>query len=230
MLASLADLGVFQEERMMMMRERASGAYGSVAYFTSKIFAEILILRWVPLCITSFVLTFIVDLNQEPQAIFSLNLLLLCISMVATLQFLTIGMIFTKSGVANYLAVLLTMFSLLMSGFLLQFEGTGGGLGANNEPAPKSSGFEWMQSLSVLHFGFEALMVNEMHGENFQIIVKNPDGKEITRVSTTGDLILTQLGFSYDNFERDIGVVILYLVIFSLLSLLLLEFIVVEKR
>jgi hypothetical protein len=232
MLASLADLGVFQEERLMFMRERASGAYGSSAYFASKIFAEIFPLRVVPLCATTFLLTFLVGLNEHPQAIFVMNILLLFISTVATLQFLCIGMIFSKSSVANFVCILVTMFSLLMSGFLLQFDGTGGGAGTRNHLEPATtSGFEWMQQFSVLHYGFEALMVNEMHGLSFEVVVKSTDGRtEITRVTASGDLILAQLGFSHDNFGKDVGIVILYFAIFMILAMLLLEFAVVEKR
>lgn len=230
MLASVADLGVFQEERLMLMRERASGAYSSSAFLASKILAEILPLRVAPLSLTAFILTFTVGLNPHPHAVFFLNLLLLVISIVATLQFLCLGMLFPKPGVATFGAILVTMFSLLMSGFLLQFEGTGGGDGAKSSPHPQTSGFEWLQGFSVLHYGFEALMVNELHGLNFQVVVKSPDGSEITRVSASGDLILAQLGFAHDNFSHDVGMVLLYWFIFSLLALFFLKWAVVERR
>jgi hypothetical protein len=232
MLASIADLGVFQEERLVLMRERASGAYSAFAWFVSKVFVEILLLRMVPLALTTFVLTGLVGLNQDPYAVFFLYFLLLVISLTATLQFLCLGMIFTQSGVANFAAILITMFSLLMSGFLLQFVGTGANSSDHskgNTPS-ETSGFEFLQSFSVLHFGFEALMVNELHGLNFQVVVRAPDGSEITRVSASGDLILAQLGFLYERFANDVMTVVAFFAAFSLLNLLLLQFAVVERR
>jgi len=136
--------------------------------------------------------------------------------------------------VANFASILLTMFSLLMSGFLLQFDGTGGGTPGHGEgqdgAAPQTSGFEWLQSFSVLHFGFEALMVNELHGLNFQVVVRAPDGSEVTRVAATGDLILAQLGFVFEHFQQDVQIVLLFLCAFSLLNVLVLYFVVVERR
>lgn len=232
MLASIADLGVFQEERLILMRERASGAYSALAWFISKVFVEISLLRLFPLAITTFVLTGMVGLNQKPQAVFALFVLLLVISLTATLQFLCIGMIFTQNGVANFAAILLTMFSLLMSGFLLQFDGTGANTSDHSKHNTTSvtSGFEFLQKFSMLHFGFEALMVNELHGLDFEVVVKTPDGAEMTRVSASGDLILAQLGFLYERFDSDVAAVLLFFIIFSLFTLALLQFAVVERR
>ena len=227
MLASVADLSVFQEERLVLMREKSSSAYSGFAWFIAKVCVELPLLRMLPLVMVTFVLSALVGLNQHPHTVFFMFLLLFLISMTATLQFICIGMIFTQNGVAHFGAILVTMFSLLMSGFLLQFDGTGGDRTDNQ---PRSSGFEFLEGFSLLHYGFEALMVNEMHGLHFVVIVKGPDGSEMAKVAATGDLILAQLGFAYENFSGDVGMVLAFFAIFSGLCVLLLHLVVVERR
>ena len=49
-LMSLSSLPVWREDRLLFLRERASGAYGTRAYFTSVVCFDILVLRVAPLC------------------------------------------------------------------------------------------------------------------------------------------------------------------------------------
>ena len=45
---SLSSLPVWREDRLLFLRERASGAYGTHAYFTSMVCFDIFILRVIP--------------------------------------------------------------------------------------------------------------------------------------------------------------------------------------
>ena len=60
MLTSLADLGVWHEERVLFMRERASGCYSPSAYGFAFFFAELLPIRLIPLAMMTFIITFMV--------------------------------------------------------------------------------------------------------------------------------------------------------------------------
>merc|ERR1711916_397105 len=234
MMAALADLGIWQDEQIIFMRERASGCYDATSFFIAKFFAEMLPLRVIPLSIFTMILTWGVGLNKEPEAVLVLFVVLLIVSLVSTLMFLSLGMLFRSGGTSNFLAVLLTMYSLLMSGFLLQFgdKSTIDGV-ENNGTSPSYSGGQGgniLQYLSVLYFAFEALMVSEMNGLSFELVVKNPDGVEITSVGASGDLILAQLGLDYRNYQRDVTALFVYLAVFFVYVTLLLKFIVYEKR
>jgi hypothetical protein len=73
-------------------------------------------------------------------------------------------------------------------------------------------------------------MVNELHGLSFEVVVKNPDGGEITRAAVSGDTIMAQIGFRYEHFGPDVGWAIGYLGLSFALTTFLMLFIVVEKR
>jgi hypothetical protein len=74
------------------------------------------------------------------------------------------------------------------------------------------------------------LQVNELHGLDFELVIKAPDGSEISRTGATGDLILIQLGFRYEHFGPDVGRVVLFFVGFFFLAWVLLRVLLVEKR
>ena len=236
MLSALADLGVWQDEKILFMRERASGCYDAGAYALSKFVGEMLPLKLPPLTFMVILLTFLVGLNKEPSAVAIQLTTLIIVSLVSTLMFLSLGMVFRASGVSSFAAVLVTMYSLLMSGFLLQFGGvSGGGSGGAPSNSSSTSSLEassgsWLQALSVLFFAFETLMVTEMHGLSFMLIVKSPEGNEVTRVGATGDMVMAQLSLNYKNFERDFVALFVYFAVFMVVVILLLKNVVKERR
>ena len=220
MLSCLADVGVWADERATFMRERAAGAYAPMPFLLAKLMAEVVPLRLLPITWSAMLMTLAVGLNPDPRSVLTLAGLLTLLSLTTTLMFLVVGMLFVSSGTTNFICALLVLYNLLMSGFLLQFDGTASG----------GVTLSWLRQLAPLRFCFEALMVNELHGLAFDVVVKAPDGSEITRATVSGDTIMAQIGFRFENFDGDVGAAILYLCAFFIAAALLLWIIVVEQR
>ena len=62
------------------------------------------------------------------------------------------------------------------------------------------------------------------------IVIRDPEGKEVTRVGASGDLIMAQLGLKWEEFWFDFSMLFVYLVAFMGLTLLLLTMAMKEKR
>lgn len=119
-LSALADLGVWQDERLVFIRERTAGLYEGEAYLLSKFLCEILPLRLIPITISAVILVFGIGLQTTPaDKVGTLLVVLLYISVISAMLFLFIGIVFRSNGVANFVAVVTALFCLLMSGFLL---------------------------------------------------------------------------------------------------------------
>lgn len=174
-LSALADLGVWQEERLVFIRERTSGLYEGEAFLLSKFFCEILPLRLVPITLATALLIFGIGLQSVPaDKVGTMMVVLMFVSVISAMLFLLIGFLFRSNGVANFIAVVTALFCLLMSGFLLiDF-----GFVTNTSSAeyevnwfPVVLGF-----LSYLRPAFEILMVNELSGLVFEIVLVDPGG------------------------------------------------------
>lgn len=76
-------------------------------------------------------------------------LVLVLFNLAASAICLFIGIVFKDSSLANLVGSLVMLFSLLFAGLLL-----------NHDSIPK--GALWLQTISIFHYGFEALIVNEV--------------------------------------------------------------------
>ncbi|TKA65130.1 hypothetical protein B0A49_08188, partial [Cryomyces minteri] len=104
-------------------------------------------------------------------------LFLVLFNLAAATVTLFIGIVFKNGGVANLLGSLVMLFSLLFSGFLL-----------NQESVPKFVG--WLQRLSIFHYAFEGLIVNEV---KYLSLVDHKYGLDI---EVPGSAILSSFGFN----------------------------------
>ncbi|KAK0809751.1 FAD-dependent urate hydroxylase [Friedmanniomyces endolithicus] len=124
---------------------------------------------------------------------------------------LFIGICVKNQGVANLLGVLVMLFSLLFGGFLL-----------NHNTIPKS--LAWLQNLSIFHYAFEGLIVNEAR---YLSLVDKQYGLDI---EVPGSAILSSFGFNTLALWRDaigLGVVC---GVFLVLGYAALHIVLVEKR
>src|SRR5262245_11532888 len=91
----------------------------------------------------------------------SFILILVLFNLTSAALCLFIGIIFQETGVANLIGSLVMLFSLLFAGLLLNHGNSVSHRGLINvDSIPR--GFGWIQKLSIFHYAFEALIVNEM--------------------------------------------------------------------
>ncbi|KAH6885968.1 hypothetical protein B0T10DRAFT_563950 [Thelonectria olida] len=209
--STLTSLNVFATERLLFVRERANGYYSPATYFAAKVLFDIIPLRIIPPMLMGSIIYPMTGLVADSTHFFNFVLVLVLFNMAAAAVCLFIGIVCKDGGVANLIGSLVMLFSLLFAGFLL-----------NHDATPK--GALWLQTLSIFHYGFESLIVNEV----LQLtLVDSKYGLDIT---VPGAAILSSFGFNNDALWPDIRNLGIFSIIFIVLSYGAMHILLVEKR
>lgn len=209
--STLTSLTVFAPERLLFVRERANGYYHPLAYFISKVLFDIIPLRIIPPLIMGAIIYPMVGLVPDLDHFLRFILVLVLFNLAAAAICLFIGIVCKDHGVANLLGSLVMLFSLLFAGFLL-----------NHETAPPSAA--WLQSLSIFHYAFETLIVNEVLELT---LIDHKYGLDIT---VPGAAILSSFGFDNSALQSDIRNLGIVAAIFVVLAYAAMHFVLVERR
>ncbi|KAL4891743.1 hypothetical protein BDV59DRAFT_181660 [Aspergillus ambiguus] len=183
--STLTSLTVFSGERLLFVRERANGYYHPVTYFASKVVFDIVPLRLIPPIIMGVIVYPMTGLIPAWGEFFRFILVLVLFNLAAANICLFIGIVFRDGGVANLIGSLVMLFSLLFAGLLL-----------NHDAIPKSA--LWLQTLSIFHYGFEALIVNEV---TYLTLIDHKYGLDI---EVPGASILSAFGFNTQALWTDV--------------------------
>ncbi|MCJ1414761.1 hypothetical protein MMC32_001089 [Xylographa parallela] len=207
--STLTSLTTFTSERLLFLRERANGYYAPITYFTAKVVFDIVPLRLIPPIILGVIVYPMTGLVPSWPEFLKFMLIIILFNLAASVICLLIGILFKDSGVANLIGSLVMLFSLLFAGFLL-----------NREAMPKSA--LWLQKLSIFHYGFEGLMVNEVR---YLTLIDRRYGLDI---EVPGASILSAFGFQVLALWNDViglGVMsaVLVVVAYGAMHVLLVE-------
>ncbi|KAK4447596.1 hypothetical protein QBC34DRAFT_409083 [Podospora aff. communis PSN243] len=209
--STLTSLGVFSQERLLFVRERANGYYHPVTYFAAKVLFDIVPLRIIPPILLGSIIYPMTGLYAEAGKFFVFILVLVLFNFAAAGVCLFIGIVCKDGGVANLIGSLVMLFSLLFAGLLL-----------NHDAIPTAA--IWLQWLSIFHYGFEALIVNEVAQLT---LVDNKVGIDIT---VPGATILSTFGFNNLAMWTDIMNLGIFGVVFIILAYGAMHILLVEKR
>lgn len=209
--STLTSLTVFSTERLLFVRERANGYYHPVTYFASKVVFDIVPLRLLPPIIMGIIVYPMTGLITAWPEFFKFMLVLVLFNLAAANICLFIGIVFRDGGVANLIGSLVMLFSLLFAGLLL-----------NHDAIPSSA--LWLQSLSIFHYGFEALIVNEV---TFLTLIDHKYGLDI---EVPGASILSAFGFNTLAYWHDVIGLAVISGAFIIIAYAAMHFLLVEKR
>ncbi|KAL8667172.1 MAG: hypothetical protein Q9168_007306 [Polycauliona sp. 1 TL-2023] len=209
--STLTSLTVFSSERLLFVRERANGYYSPVTYFAAKVVFDIVPLRIIPPIIMGAIVYPMTGLVPEWPGFLKFILILILFNLAAAAICLFIGIIFRDGGVANLIGSLVMLFSLLFAGLLL-----------NHDAIPKAA--LWLQTLSIFHYGFEALIVNEV---TYLTLVDHKYGLDI---EVPGASILSAFGFDTLAFWNDVIGLAIFSGAFIVIAYIAMHFLLVEKR
>jgi ABC-type multidrug transport system permease subunit len=131
------------------MRERANGFYSAATYYASKVMFDVVPLRMIPPLLFGSIIYFLVGFNPQVAVFLKFLLALILFNLTCSSICLTIAVAFQNHGVANLVASLTILFSMLFGGFLL-----------NKEKIPLV--LAWLKYLSSFYYAYEALIVNEL--------------------------------------------------------------------
>ncbi|ORY24112.1 hypothetical protein BCR39DRAFT_335530 [Naematelia encephala] len=210
--STLSSLGIFANERMLFMRERANGYYAPIYYFLSKVLFDILPLRVIPPFVLGSIVYGLAGLNPEVSSFWKFIMTLVLFNLTASSVVLFLSVAVEDLGVANLLGSLVMLYNLLFAGLLMNYDRVPDGL-------------KWMQTLSFFHAGYEALLVNELR---YLQLVERKFGLDIQVPSAT---ILSSFGFHAQAFWwPDTALLGIVFGIFTVASYLVLQFLVKERR
>ncbi|KAK5126799.1 hypothetical protein LTR85_009733 [Meristemomyces frigidus] len=209
--STLTSLTVFAPERLLFVRERAKGYYHPVSYYLAKVVFDIVPLRLIPPIIMGAIMYPMTGLVPAWAEFWKYMLFIVLFNLAAAAICLFIGISVRNQGVANLLGVLVMLFSLLFGGFLLNH---------NTIPNPVT----WLQRLSIFHYGFEGLIVNEVR---YLSLVDKQYGLDI---EVPGSAILSSFGFDVLALWRDAVGLAVFCGVFLVLGYAALHIFLVEKR
>ncbi|KAF2868003.1 hypothetical protein BDV95DRAFT_501553 [Massariosphaeria phaeospora] len=209
--STLTILTVFAPERLLFTRERAKGYYSPISYFAAKVLFDIVPLRLIPPIIFGIIVYPMTGLIPAWANFAKFILFIVLFNLAASGIFLFIGIVFRNGGVANLIGILVMLFSLLFSGFFL-----------NKESIPAAA--KWLQSLSIFHYAFEGLIVNEV---KYLSLVDHKYGLDI---EVPGSAILSSFGFNVKDLWWDCIGLGVFGGSFVLLAYLAMHLLLVEKR
>ncbi|PHH81110.1 hypothetical protein CDD80_2095 [Ophiocordyceps camponoti-rufipedis] len=209
--STLTSLQVFASERHLFVRERANGYYAPATYFAAKVLFDIVPLRIVPPVLMGSIIYPMTGLLPDASHFFKFMLVLVLFNLAAAAICLFIGIICKDSGVANLIGSLVMLFSLLFAGFLL-----------NHDATP--SGALWLQTLSIFHYGFESLIVNEV------VELTLSDRRYGLNITVPGAAILSSFGFDNSALWADVRNLGIFAASFIVLAYAAMHLLLVEKR
>lgn len=209
--STLSSLTVFAAERPVFVKERANGYYSPITYYLAKILFDMVPLRIIPPIIMGSILYPMTGLIPDMPHFLKFVLILVLFNLAAAAICLFIGIVCRDHGVASLIGSLVMLFSLLFAGLLL-----------NHDAIPSAA--LWLQSLSIFHYGFESLIVNEV---TFLTLTERKYNIDIT---VPGATILTSFGFDTQAFWPDVSSLATIAVLFIILGYIAMRVLLVERR
>jgi ABC-type multidrug transport system ATPase subunit len=210
---AITSIDLFFSERLLFLRERATGCYRTSAYFLSKAVSDLIPMRILPPLLLGCIVYWMVGYQPDPFKFGIFLFTLVMISMTSSSMCFVISSISPSVAVGNLIAILLLFFFLIFGGFLVNI---------SNMP----STVRWITNLSYMTFGYSILLVNEFDGITINI---NPQGLD-TNTPIAGSVLLLQVGMNVNHMQfYTIGLCVM-LVFYMLAAYLALRFAVKEKR
>ncbi|KAF7324655.1 ABC transporter protein [Mycena kentingensis (nom. inval.)] len=208
----LSSLGLFANERILFMRERANGYYSTFTYFASKVLFDILPLRVVPPMMFGGIVYPLVGLVPSVVSFWKFMLILVLFNLTTAMVVLFLSIAIASTSVAGLAGTLVMLFNLMFTGLLI-----------NRESVPAA--FRWLHTISFFHAAFEALAVNELR---YLHLTETKYGVEL---DVPAAVILSTFGLHAQSFWWPNTVLLgIFFTVLTAASYLTLQFYVKEKR
>lgn len=209
--STLTTLQLFAQERTIFVRERANGYYHLISYYCAKVIFDIIPLRVFPPIVLGIIVYPLAGLTTDDFAFLKFLLILVLFNLTAASTCLLIGVLIQDSGVANLVGCLVMLFSLLFAGLFLN-------------PDSMPAGTKWFEYLSIFHYAYEALAVNEV---KYLTLTEKKFGLSI---EVPGATILSTFGFDSGALWKDVIGLSVFFSIFLIGGYIAMHFVLVERR
>ena len=210
-------LSSFYLERLIFLKERSNSYYHPSAYYVSKIVSDIIPLRLIPPFILALIIYPLVGLNMGSHGgdfsyFFKFLGIMILFNFAISFEILTVGIFFQDLNAAIMFTVLLLLWSVLFSGLFI------------NTSHITNELFKYMKNGSLFFYSYEALIINEVKDLTLK------DEKLGLTIEVPGATILSTVGFNALNLNKDMGILVGYILFFMTLGYVLLHYRVIEKK
>eukprot|EP00963_Diacronema_lutheri_P006163 scaffold524_cov357-Pavlova_lutheri.AAC.4 len=185
-------INTFPAERLVVNRERASKSYNIGAYYLGKLFGELHV-RLLPTLLYALVLYYFVGLYADASRYFTFIGVALLLALTCQAFASVVSVLVPTQAAAFALAPAVSVILILFGGFYI-----------NQDTVPV--GARWVKYISAFYYGFYALMINEMEGQQFgcpTVCLETNDAGECVReqepdpdCTITGQSVLGDFGFT----------------------------------
>uniref|UniRef100_A0A669CBR9 ATP-binding cassette, sub-family G (WHITE), member 2b n=1 Tax=Oreochromis niloticus TaxID=8128 RepID=A0A669CBR9_ORENI len=171
---NLSAVELFINERAIFIHENSSGYYRTSVYFLSKIFADLIPNRMIPIIVFSAIAYYMMGLKPafETFLCFALTMSLVSLAGVG-LAFLVSASV-SSFAMANILIALPFVFMMVFGGFLVNLNAM-------------LSWLSWLKWISIFKYGLDAVYINELKGQFFYCL----------KLIIAGEYFLEQQGIDY---------------------------------
>ncbi|KAF0037122.1 hypothetical protein F2P81_009996 [Scophthalmus maximus] len=151
---NLSAVELFINERAIFIHENSSGYYRTSVYFLSKIFADLIPNRIIPIFVFSAIAYYMMGLKPAFEAFLCFALTMSLVSLAGVgLAFLVSASV-SSFAMANILIALPFVFMMVFGGFLVNLNSM-------------LSWLSWLKWISIFKYGLDAAFINEMKGQLF---------------------------------------------------------------
>ncbi|SPO30326.1 related to ADP1 - ABC transporter [Ustilago trichophora] len=200
--SALSSATALSKARPLMMRERANGLYGPLAWLISYVVYDALLLRVIPALLLSIIMYWMVGLKPQANYFFEFLLIAVLFHICMALYNMLLSALIEDLSISILFAGVFILFNIGFGGFLLNLNDLNGA-------------FRWLQWICPMKYALEAVASHELSGLQ---LVDSVGGVSITAsVSVfSGNLF----AFKNDAFYRDLLVLALGFVVgfFALLA------------
>jgi ABC-type multidrug transport system ATPase subunit/ABC-type multidrug transport system permease subunit len=195
------------QERPVFMRERGAKTYRVSSYYLAKMFAEIPH-SMVFSIILATIAYWMVGLNPDPRRFFTFLLIVICLALIAQSLGALLGSLAPSLEAAMALGPVILTLLMLFAGFYIKVD--------NIPPW-----FIWIYWISLFHFGYEGLVLNEFAGQKFVC-----PAAPAPCAFDTGTTLIKSLGMQgkVNNKWIDVGFLLAYTIILRVIAYLVLRF------
>lgn len=200
----LSAISSLSEDRVLFVRQRSNGFYGSFPYFVSKVVFDLIPLRIIPSLILCSLAYFLIGFTPTADAFVKFLVIMVVFSMNAGLYGFAIACMIPETSTSVLAAVMSILFQMLFAGILV-----------NQVQIP--IGLRWIQYLSLFKYAYEGCIANEVAGLMISSQIAG------INVLIPANLVLSSFGLDPTAYYRDVSVTLGFFVFFLTLIAVLMS-------
>nr|XP_020444708.1 ATP-binding cassette sub-family G member 2-like [Monopterus albus] len=151
---NLSAVELFINERVIFIHENSSGYYRTSVYFLSKVFADLIPNRIIPIFVFSSIAYYMMGLKPAFEAFLCFALTMSLVSLAAVSLAFLISASVSSFAMANILIALPFVFMMVFGGFLVNLN-------------TMLNWLSWLKWISIFRYGLNAAFINELKGQVF---------------------------------------------------------------